>query len=109
MIKIRIGVDNNGVLRSILAEGHSETAGKGNNIICAAVSAQIRGLVTAVAGCADCSAVIAADRDGFLDMKITSCGRTDWLCGVTDVVLSGLLKTEQEYPDECSIKLIKLS
>ena len=109
MIEITIAVDNNGNLKSLKAEGHSMSAAKGSNIICAAVSAQLRSVVRALANGPGCETRVAADHDGFLELSVqTGNGENRWLTGVTDVLLAGLIETERDYPRECIIKLVRM-
>ena len=109
MIEITVAVDDNGNLKSLKAEGHSMSAAKGSNIICAAVSAQLRSVVRVLQNNPLVKIRVAADRDGFLELSVeTGIGENRWLTGVTDVLLAGLIETERETPGECSIKLVKL-
>ncbi len=109
MIDVRITVDKNGNLRSLRAEGHSMSAPKGSNIVCAAVSAQLRSLVRVLQSGPGCKSRVNADRDGFLELSVeTEEGENRWLTGVTDIILAGLIENERDYPDECSVKLIEL-
>ncbi|MBI9106913.1 MAG: ribosomal-processing cysteine protease Prp [Spirochaetales bacterium] len=108
MINIRIAIDNKGNLGTLRAEGHAMNAEKGSNIVCAAVSAQLRAVVRALQAKAGIEAVISADEPGFLELIVKSgLGNSEWLEGATDVLLAGLLETERDFPDECSIKLFK--
>lgn len=106
MIDIRITIDKKGNLGSLKAEGHSMAAGKGSIIVCAAVSAQLRSVVRVLETRTGIDAVISADEPGLLELFVESVsGDAVWLAGVTDVLLAGLLETERDFPDECSIKL----
>lgn len=110
MIKITVAVDIDGNLKSLMAEGHSMSAAKGSNIICAAVSAQLRSVVRVLQSNQACKSTVAADRDGFLELSVeTGDGGNRWLSGVTDVLLAGLIEIERDNPRECSVKLIKTS
>ena len=109
MIEIRISVDGSGNLKSLRAEGHSMSAPQGNNIVCAAVSTQLRSLVRVVESGNGCQGLIKADREGFLELELESTADVRWLAGVTDVLLAGLIEIERDYPGECSLKLIKMS
>ena len=108
MIEIRITLDQEGNLFTLKAEGHSMSAKKGSNIACAAVSAQLRSAVRALKTCSLAVTEVTADKPGFLELAVTvrADGRL-WLKGVTDVLLAGLLETERDFPDECSIKLFE--
>ena len=108
MIRVRITVDSRGNLRSLKAEGHSMTALKGDNIVCAAVSAQLRSVVRVLGTSNSAGTVIKADRPGFLELIVKeNHGPEGWLNGVTEVLLAGLLETGNEYPGECSVELIR--
>ena len=108
MIEIRIALDQGGNLKSLKAEGHSMSAPKGSNIVCAAVSAQLRSAVRVLAGAPGCSTAVSAERDGFLELSVKAGnGENRWLTGVTDVLLAGLMETEREYPGECRLELIE--
>ena len=109
MIEIWVTVDNNGSLKSIRAEGHSLSARKGSNIVCAAVSAQLRSVARVIDNGKSCVSRIKAESEGFLELEIDSYSDERWMAGVTDVLLAGLIETEREYPADCSIKLIKTS
>ncbi len=104
MINIRITLDKEGNLGSLRAEGHS-SAEKGTSIVCAAVSAQLRSVVRVLEARAGIKAVISADEPGFLELFVESVSVKHWLAGVTDVLIAGLLETERDFPEECSIKL----
>jgi uncharacterized protein YsxB (DUF464 family) len=108
LIDIRITLDQEGSLFTLKAEGHSMSAGKGSNIVCAAVSAQLRSVVRALKACSRADAEVSTDKPGFLELAVGphADGKL-WLKGVTDVLLAGLLETERDFPDECSIKLFK--
>ncbi len=109
MINIWIGVDNSGNLRSIKAEGHSMSALKGSNIVCAAVTSQLRSVVRVMESADGCQSSISAEHDGQLALEIMSCNDNRWLAGVTDVLLAGLIEIERDFPDECKIELIKMN
>ena len=110
MIEIMIAVNLYGNLKSLKAEGHSISAAKGSNIICAAVSAQLRSVVRVISSCNGCKSQVTADHDGFLELSVdTGDGENRWLTGVTDVLLAGLMEVERDNPRECKITLIKLS
>jgi len=109
LIHIMIAVDTDGNLRSLKAEGHSMSAAKGSNIICAAVSAQLRSVVRVLQNGIGLKSLVSADRDGLLELSVeTEDGENRWLTGVTDVLLAGLIEIERENPRECSIKLVKI-
>ena len=106
MIDIGITIDNDGNLGSLRAEGHSMTAGRGANIVCAAVSALLRASVRALDARAGVNTVISADEPGFLELFVESAsGDEQWLSGITEMLLAGLLETERDYPGECRIDL----
>jgi len=108
LIDIRITIDNDGNLSVLKAEGHSMLAEKGSNIVCAAVSAQLRSVVRVLETGREVDARVSADEAGFLELIVKpETGSNSWLTGVTDVLLAGLLETERDFPDECSVKLFK--
>ena len=106
MIDIGITIDDDGNLGGLKAEGHSLTAEKGSNIVCAAVSAVLRAAVRALSARAGLDVAVKADTPGYLELFVEKTeGGDSWLMGVTDILLAGLLEVERDYPDECRIVL----
>ncbi|MDC7124365.1 MAG: ribosomal-processing cysteine protease Prp [Spirochaetales bacterium] len=108
MIGLKVSVGKNGNLESVRAEGHSFSNPRGSNIVCAAVSSQLRSLVRVVESLDYCDYEIETD-DGFLLLVIKHCKDQRWLSGITDMLLSGLIETERDFPEECKLELTKKS
>ncbi len=110
MIEIRIAVSENGILKSLRAEGHSLSAPKGSNIVCSAVSVLLGSSLRALKSGGNCSPDIKNEQDGFLEFSVdTETQHNGRIGGITDMLLAGLLEIERDYPGECRIELIKSS
>ncbi len=107
MINLEITLDKSGNLEKLKSVGHAEMRDDGVSIACAAVSAQLRGAVRAFECCGTAILRGSADRPGSLEFSVDASKlNSDWLKGLTDVLLAGLIETEKDYPDECIIKFL---
>lgn len=107
MVRVRVATSPDGTLSALAMSGHvsSEYGPRGANAACAAVTGLVRSCVAAIVGAKDIEAFGSADSEGELEIEVLSVPdhRTQWLRGVTDVLLSGLERISGETPGEVSV------
>lgn len=89
------------------AKGHALFAPSGKNIVCSAVSALLRSFVRVLQAHKECKTEIDIKADGYLSVTINQCKQKKWLSGISEIILTGLIEIENDYPTECRLELIK--
>ena len=109
MLNILIETDTESVLKKIRVSGHAGDAAKGRNIVCAAATSLIRSAYRTVNRHSEAETELDISASGMLDFEISKydLGKKDWLKGVTDSLLTGLVDLDAEYPDHLEIKILK--
>lgn len=105
MIRIRLQRDDAGCLKHLQSEGHAAGA-PGANIVCAAVSALLRSVVRVLERHGSIVVSGRAPAEGVLELTVErySAGDTQYLLGVTDVLVRGLADLEYEAPGDVLIE-----
>ena len=106
MIEIEAVLDENGILRSCRAAGHSGAGKTGTDIVCAAVSVLMRTAVRSLTGRKGITIRCDAPEPGFLNLEAdyTEEGR-DFLFAVGIYLTEGLASVAEEYPQNCKFSL----
>lgn len=100
MIEISLRSDSEGRLTELQATGHAGLAAKGNDILCAAVSALLENLA---AGLSEVVKAAEVRRDGDeLRILIRPEAATELLCGTTLLTLKRL---QSQHPDRIRITI----
>ena len=85
-------------------DGHVSSANgpRGANLVCAAVTGLVRSCTDALAAADGVAVEGSAEREGSLHVTVRSVDdeKRDWLKGVTDVLICGVLRMAEESPGE---------
>lgn len=106
MINIHAFVDKQGVLQELEADGHALFAGKGNDIVCSAVSILIQTAVKIF----EAKNLLIGDKSalaerGFYRFQLNEMKKNEaeWLGGVSAFLLQGLDNLQSQYPGNVSL------
>lgn len=107
MLKILVDLDTEKVLRQIRASGHAGDAAKGTNIVCAAATSLMRSACRTVISDPKIKTDFRAAESGNLEFSILSYDsyKIEWLRGITDYLLTGLIDLDNEYPGYFEINI----
>lgn len=97
MIRIQLKTDSSGRLIGLQASGHSNLANKGNDILCAAVSALLENLA---AGLEEVVKSAVVERGEKLKIEIKPNSATELLCATT---LLSLRRLQEQYANRIQI------
>jgi uncharacterized protein YsxB (DUF464 family) len=106
VVRIRLALSPEGLLRGFEAEGHAGGAARGSNIACAAATALLR---TAAGLCAEHGIVRSggAAAPGQLRCELAAPGPAarGWLAGVSDFLIKGVSDLRDEFPGEIAVQV----
>ena len=107
MISIEILRSENNCIRSVNAEGHACWDLKGNDIVCAAVSNDLRTAAQLLERAEGITIDGASKNKGSLFFTVTMIEKekTEWMRGVSDFLIHSLTKLERDFPHEISVQL----
>lgn len=106
MIRVRIGLDGAGLLRSCRVEGHASFRPRGADPVCAAVSVLLRSALRTLSGRKGIELRGAAPERGRLWMEADySAEGRDFLAAAGAFLIEGLRSVSEEYPDYCGIEI----
>ncbi len=107
MVRVRILVSPDGLMKSFEAVGHAGSVARGSNLACAAATALLR---TAARACEDKGIVVRGDAGSRGSMRcILGAAESGWLRGTTDFLLRGLRDLREEFPDAVDVEVIEVS
>ena len=106
MIRINIELDDQGCLKNVHLSGHADGNAKGNNIICAAVTALSRTFGQIIESRTGIRSTGNAVSEGQLDdyVENVDAAQREWFRGVSDFFLHGIGRLSSEYPDTIMIE-----
>jgi len=106
-VAILISLDQNGVLRSIQADGHAGTTAAGANIVCAAITILLRSVFESWARYPGITLEGRAPAAGSLGFSLKSFdpAQACALRAVTEVLLTGLGSLQREYPSVLTLHI----
>ena len=111
MIGVRAVIDEDGCLLSLSIGGHaSSEAGRfGENAVCAAVTGIVRAGADAISRRTTIRASGSAPAPGAFELRVLERDATDseWLRGVSDVVLTGVGRIAGDEPDEVELTITR--
>jgi uncharacterized protein YsxB (DUF464 family) len=109
LLKILIQLDTEKVLGLVRASGHAGDVAKGSNIICAAATSLMRSACRTVISDPKIKTDFKAAEPGNLEFSILSYDsvKIEWLRGITDYLLTGLIDLDNEYPEFFEINIIE--
>jgi uncharacterized protein YsxB (DUF464 family) len=104
VIRIRIGLDGAGLLRSCRMEGHAYSGPVGADLVCALVSVLLRSAMRTLVDRKGIELRGGAPDTGclWLEADYSAEGR-DFLAAVGAFLIEGLRSVSEEYPDNCGI------
>lgn len=107
MIEVRVVIDGDACLSSLTVSGHASPDGgfAGDNVICGAVTAIVRACAEAISERSTIRATGAAALPGELrvDVQDRPAGDTDWMRGVTSVILTGVGRIARDAPNDVEL------
>jgi len=108
VVRVRVGLDREGCLGSLSAAGHADSGRRGEDLGCAAVSALLRTVARLLYRTEGLVVAGEASEPGRLVLEVMSRApeRAQWLRGVTEVLLSGLLDLREERPGSMEIEVV---
>ena len=109
MISISLERSAEGIVLACMAEGHAGAADKGVDLICAAVSVLIRTAGRTMESKTGVTLTGGAGKPGFADFRLLSFmeEQTEWLKGLGDSLVTGLLDIQDEYPGFCRVDIVQ--
>ncbi len=107
MIRVSLGFDSDGLLRKLQVEGHANLGGKGNDIVCSAVTSLVRTAARLIERLPGTDVSGGADSPGEFRFSVerVSERREEYLRAIGDFIVLGLKDIESEYPGRCGIEI----
>jgi uncharacterized protein YsxB (DUF464 family) len=108
MVRIEAVLDDAGLLRSCLVQGHAGAGSRGSDIVCAAVSVLARTALQVLSRREGITIRGEAPERGLIRMEIdyAATGK-EFLSATGAFLLEGLESVAGEYPDYCSIHITR--
>ena len=109
MITIAVVLDKSGLLKSCDIRGHAEAGKRGDDIVCAAVSALIRTAPVVLSGREGIAVRSEAPERGVftLETEAHSQAGRDFLAAAGSFLVEGLQSVAEEYPGNCKMTITK--
>ena len=112
MVRVRVVLDEWGLVRLFEAHGHAGSVHgtRGNNIVCAAATAIVRTVARQIAGHPEITSTAQAAGEGSLMVEISGVPMAirEWLRGVGDILVGGIGDLATEYPDDVRLVLERI-
>jgi hypothetical protein len=107
MIIVQVSTDSSGCLKQLSATGHSRLSEKGADILCAAVSFLLRTTAGVLRTRLKETLTVRAENPGQFNIGIRSYpdSEKEWFTGITDIVVSGFMDLQDEYPENIRLEL----
>jgi uncharacterized protein YsxB (DUF464 family) len=102
-------VDHRGGLKGFSVSGHAGTGPRGEDLVCAAVSALFRTAARVLQLQPDIDVRGGASEDGKMELRLDRVprGRGQWLAGLTDFLVRGVQDLREENPGAISVRVIE--
>jgi uncharacterized protein len=106
VIEIEAVLDEDGVLMTCTAEGHSKAGKAGTDIVCAAVSVLMRTALSVLFNRVGITVRGGAPKPGqmWLEVEYNEDGKV-FLSAVGDFLLEGLRSVSEEFPKNCKLDI----
>ncbi|MBN2553970.1 MAG: ribosomal-processing cysteine protease Prp [Spirochaetales bacterium] len=100
-------MDHRGSLRGFSVSGHAESGQRGQDLVCAAVSALLRTAARILELQPDIGVRGGASEDGRMELLLDRLppARRQWLAGVTDFLVRGVRDLQEENPEAISVRV----
>ena len=109
MITVRVVVDSDDCLIRCDSEGHADHGGRGNDIVCSAVTVLVRTAAETHGGRLGSGLEWESPERGIVRFRISTenrgSGDRGWERGVADFLTSGLLRISRECPDHVVLNI----
>ncbi len=107
MIELRVNLHRDGSLKGFQASGHAGSGKKGEDIVCAAVTILLRTAARLISGEKALETRGEAPGPGEMTFFLISMPAEyrEWVKGITDFLLDGLLDLKDEFPDYLTIDI----
>ena len=107
MIIIDIKLSKNNVIKSYKASGHALYSKSGSDIICAAVTCLLRTTANMLNNEKEIKVGGKVKKSGQMEMFLIKYpeNRQEWIKGITDFLINGLLDLEKEYPEKINVNI----
>ena len=107
MLRIRVLIGPNGLLKEATAEGHAAFAAKGQDIVCAAASVLLRTVARTFQSAEGFLVEGEAAERGSLEFSLlaTDDADTRWGRGVTEMFVKGIGDLADEFPDNIELTI----
>ena len=106
MIRIKLQLEPDGCLRRLQSDGHASGETQ-PNIVCAAATMVMRSVARVLVAQSDIVVNGTVPSEGTLTIGVQSCpgNRREWLSGVTQVLVSGLVDLADEFPQQVRLDI----
>ena len=107
MIELKVNLHRDGCLKGFQASGHAGSGKKGEDIVCAAVTVLLRTaarLISREKGLETRGEALEPGGMTFF-LKSMPAEYREWVKGITDFLLGGLLDLKDEFPDYLTIDI----
>ncbi len=107
MISLRVQLHPGGLLAGFTASGHAGAGSKGEDIVCAAVTALLRTAGKVLSGEPGLTVDGWSPEPGVMRLVLEPPpeAKRDWVRGVTDTLLRGLADLAEEFPGRLKLKI----
>lgn len=107
MIELKVNLYKDGSLKGFQASGHAGSGKKGEDTLCAAVTILLRTSARLISGEKALETRGEAPRPGEMTFFLISMPAEyrEWVKGITDFLLGGLLDLKDEFPDYLTIDI----
>ncbi len=107
MIIIDIKLSKNNTIKSFKASGHALFSKFGSDIVCAAVTCLLRTTANLLNNEKKIKVRGKSEEPGQMEMFLIKYpeDRQEWIIGITDFLIKGLLDLEKEYPKRLNINI----
>ncbi len=106
MVRVFFTLDPEGCLTRVKVSGHAGYGSRGQDIVCAAVTALVRTALHLLSGQKALGTVVHAGKEGIMEGTVTAypAHLRAWLKGVTEFLVTGIADLKSEYPDYIEIE-----
>ncbi|HCM26253.1 MAG: hypothetical protein A2Z99_05310 [Treponema sp. GWB1_62_6] len=108
MIVVDVVLDDAGLLRSCVVQGHAGAGPRGSDVVCAAVSILARTALRTLSVTEGVTVRGGAPERGAFGMEV-DCDRSAAvrLSATTDFLMEGFRSVAEDHPDHCTIRIRK--
>jgi uncharacterized protein YsxB (DUF464 family) len=107
VIIIDIVLSKNNIIKSFKASGHALNSKSGSDIVCAAATCLLRTTANLLNREKKITVKGSAKEPGQMEMFLIKYpeSRQEWINGITDFLIKGLIDLKEEYPEKLNINI----